>query len=112
MIVLLSYSTSWCGNRCYLSSTGGVGDVPTPPDSVLISVQDLKIATAKMLELKYEKEINEELRQIISNDSTSISVLRMMVEGCDYEKKVLKKQRTIFQGTTVVSVILLLISLL
>ena len=109
MIVLLSYSTSWSKNDGCITSTGGLN---APPDSVLIAVSDLRVATAKMLELKYEKEINEELRQIISNDSTSISVLRTMVEGCDNEKKVLKKQRTIFQGTTIVSVILLLISLL
>ena len=112
MIVLLSYSTSWCGNKCYHSSTGGVGDVPIPPDSVLVSVEDLKIATAKMLELKYEKEINEELRQIISNDSVAIRKLQDVVKGADYEKKVLKRQRNIFQGTTIVGVLLLLISLL
>ena len=108
MIVLLSYSTSWSKNNGCITPTGGLN---APPDSVLIAVSDLRVATAKMLELKYEKEINENLREIISNDSVSISVLRNMVERTNEEKKVLRTQRNIFQGTTIVSVILLIISL-
>lgn len=111
MIVLLSYSTSWSKNNEGISSTGGLDASLAPPDSVLIAVSDLRVATAKMLELKYEKEINEKLRTVVANDSIAINSLRQMVDRASDEKKVLRTQRNIFQGTTIVSVILLIISL-
>lgn len=106
--MLLSYSTSWSKNDGCITSTGGLN---APPDSVLIAVSDLRVATAKMLELKYEKEINEKLRTVVANDSVSIVKLRELVDRTNEEKKVLRTQRNIFQGTTIVSVILLIISL-
>ena len=108
MIALLSYSTSWSKNDGCITSTGGLN---APPDSVLIAVSDLRVATAKMLELKYEKEINEKLRTVVANDSIAIDRLRQMVDRASDGKKVLRTQRNIFQGTTVISVILLIISL-
>ena len=66
MIVLLNCSTSWCQNdNTTISSTGGL---TVKSDSVLIAYDDLRKANAKMVELKYEKEINDSLRSIISND--------------------------------------------
>ena len=47
------------------SSTGGV----YPDDSVLVSYDDLRSANAKMIELKYTKEANSKLKDIIRNDS-------------------------------------------
>ena len=47
------------------SSTGGV----YPDDSVLVSYNDLRNANSKMIELKYTKEANSKLKDIISNDS-------------------------------------------
>ena len=65
MIVLLGYSTSWCqNNNTTISSTGGL---TVKSDSVLIAYDDLRKANTKMVELKYEKEINDSLRSIISN---------------------------------------------
>lgn len=70
MIVLLSYSTSWCQNdNTTISSTGGL---TTKSDSVLIAYDYLRKANAKMIELKYEKEINDSLRSIIFNDEIII----------------------------------------
>ena len=66
MIVLLSCSTSWCQNdNATISSTG---ELTASHDSVLIAFDDLRKANAKMVELKYEKEINDSLRSIIKND--------------------------------------------
>ena len=57
ILLVLSYSTSWCQSK---------------QDSVLVSIESIKIANAKMIELKYEKEINAELSKIIHNDSIVI----------------------------------------
>ena len=87
MIVLLSYSTSWCQNdNITISSTGGL---TVKSDSVLIAYDDLRKANAKLVEIKYEKEINDSLRSIISNDEI---VIREYKCNFDSLKKQIKKE--------------------
>lgn len=86
MIALLNCSTSWCQSNVTdsLSSTGGVEQ----EDSlVAIPISMLKEANAKMVEIKYEKQINSELKQIVANDSTIIAGLKQNVR---YYKNSLK----------------------
>ena len=104
MIVLLNYSNSWSENSI-ISSTGGV------PDSVLVAVDDLRVANAKMVELKYEKEINADLRQIVKNDSIVIVALREDNTAIAAQAKKYKKQRNIVGGASGILAIILLILL-
>ena len=78
MIVLLfSCSISWCQNDTIWDQ----GDCPNDDwaswsnDNVLIHIEAIRVANAKMIELKYEKQINENLREVIRIDSTIISSL-------------------------------------
>lgn len=103
-IVLLNYSKSWSENSI-ISSTGGV------PDSVLVAVDDLRVANAKMVELKYEKEINADLRQIVKNDSIAIVALREDNSAITAQAKKYKKQRNIVGGASGILAIILLILL-
>lgn len=85
MIVLLSYSTSWCqNNNTTSSSTGGL---TAKSDSVLIAYDDLRKANAKMVELKYEKEINDSLRSIIANDEIIIGEYNRKVDALNKQIK-------------------------
>ena len=96
MIVLLSCSTSWCQNdNATISSTG---ELTASPDSVLIAFDDIRKANAKMVELKYEKEINDSLRSIIKNDDI---IMREYSSNVDALKKQIiqaKKQRNLAVG--------------
>lgn len=92
-------------------------------DSVVVSIEALKTANAKMIELQYEKEINANLRDIIKNDSIINCELK---ESCieyynttlkledryqkDTEK--LKKQRNILGSTSVELLIITIILLI
>lgn len=87
MIVLLNYSTSWCQkDNTTSSSTGGL---TAKSDSVLISYDDLRKANAKMVELKYEKEINDSLRLIIFNDEI---IMQEYNNNVDALKKQIKQE--------------------
>ena len=86
MIALLSYSTSWCQSNVSLSSTG---ELTVKSDSVLIAYYDLSKVNAKLIELKYEKEINDSLRSIISNDEI---IIREYKSNFDSLKKQIKKE--------------------
>lgn len=96
MIVLLSCSTSWCQNdNTTISSTG---ELTASPDSVLVAFDDLRKANAKMVELKYEKEINDSLRSIIKNNDI---IMREYSRNVDALKKQIiqaKKQRNLAVG--------------
>ena len=87
MIVLLNYSTSWCQNDNTISSS--TGGLTAKSDSVLIAYDDLRKANAKMVELKYEKEINDSLRSIISNDEI---IMREYNSNIDALKKQIKQE--------------------
>jgi hypothetical protein len=70
-IVLLSYSKSWCQTNT-TTPILSTGELIKNNDSTLVSFDDLRKANAKMIELKYEKEINKSLRSIIANDENII----------------------------------------
>ena len=94
MIVLSSYSTSWSKNEAdTISSTG---ELIAPPDSILVSIDDLRKANAKMVELKYEKEINDSLRSIIINDNKIIGEYNNINNSLQKQITQVKRQRNIF----------------
>ena len=96
MIVLLSCSTSWCQNdNATIPSTG---ELSATPDSVLISFDDLRKANAKMVELKYEKEINDSLRSIIENDDVIMREYKRNVDAFKKQITQAKRQRNIAVG--------------
>lgn len=121
IVLLLSYSISWCQNDT-IFSTGELEQ-----DSVLVPISALRVANAKMIELKYEKDINENLRQVVRNDSTIINALENNILACIYEKEqqkvdyekelaIIKKQRNtaigIGGGSSAVLLTILLLILL
>lgn len=110
MIALLSYSTNSLANDGdTIPSTGR-------QDSVLIAYDDLRKVNGKLIELEYEKEINNNLRNIIHNDSVAIDNLksginRVSIEA-DKRVKKAKKERNIAGGVGIVAIVLLIISIL
>ena len=107
MIVLLSYSSSWSESNTHPSFTGEVTN-----DSVLVAVDDLRAANAKMIELRYEKEINLGLKEIIKNDSVAIVALREDNSAITEQAKKYKKQRNVAGGASIGVLLLLILSLL
>lgn len=111
-IVLLHSSMSWSksDNDSIHSSTGE----PTN-DSVLIAYSDLRIANSKMIELKYEQEINRNYRTIVSNDSIAINSLNLridnMVENHKRDIRRVKRERNLLGITSIGAFIALLVSL-
>ena len=107
--MLLSYSTSWCQTNL-LPSTGELND------SVLISIYDLRVATSKMLELKYEKKINKELKELVANDSiilhNTIVSYNDKLSKEENKTKRYKTEKNYFLVTTIIEAVLLLISIL
>ena len=96
MIVLLSCSISWCQNdNATISSTR---ELIASHDSVLIAFDDLRKANAKMVELKYEKEINDSLRSIIKNDDAIMREYRSNVDAIKKQITQAKKQRNLAVG--------------
>ena len=94
MIVLLSYSTSWCQNDNPINSS--TGELTDKSDSVLIAYDDLRKANAKMVELKYEKEINDSLRSIVSNDEI---IMREYNSNINALKKQIKQENRKYKVT-------------
>ena len=96
MIVLLSCSTSWCQNdNATIPSTG---ELTISNDSVLIAFDDLRKVNAKMVELKYEKEINDSLRSIIKNDDIIMREYSRNVDALKKQVKQVKRQRNLAVG--------------
>lgn len=121
LILLLTYSISWCQNDT-IPSTGVVEQ-----DSVLVPIQALRVANAKMIELKYEKAINENYRQTIELDSKIINALENnlyncaleleeQINTCDKEITKIKRQRNtaigVGTGTSTALLVILLLILL
>lgn len=92
MIALLSYSTSWCQSNVSLSSTG---EQCCKSDSVLISYNDIRVVNAKLIQLKYEKEINDSLRVIIKNDDKIIKEYNNNIKSLNTSINKTIKQRNI-----------------
>lgn len=117
MIVLLSCFTNLLINSfAAIPSTGGLEANLLTNDSVLISYNDLRKINGKLIELEYEKEINEKLRDIITNDSNAICSLTDRITDMDKlhkrEVRDVKKQRNIAGGIGIGAIILLIISIL
>lgn len=111
MIVLLSCSTSWCQNENNaIPSTGEL--TTTTPDSVLIAYDDLRKANAKMVELKYEKEINDSLRSIIVNDDKIIREYSSYSDALKKQISQTKRQRNIAIGGGLLATLSLVVTLL
>ena len=92
MIALLSYSTSWCQSKINTnSSTGGLTDTTR----VYITYDALRKANAKMVELKYQKEINDSLQSIIANDEYIIKVYDNNIKVLNNQLKEAKKKRNV-----------------
>lgn len=102
MIVLLGCSISSLANDNLHSSTGQLKE---DNDSVLIAYDDLRIANSKLIELEYQKEINDKLKGVIRNDSIIISeygkINNRIKQDCD--KTV--KQRNIAIGVSIVAIL-------
>ena len=81
---LLGCGISWSNRPTNSPHYGGT------PDSVLVSYDDIRTANAKMVELNYEKLKNQNLIQIVANDSVIIESLR---ESIATEKKTTKKAK-------------------
>ena len=82
-------------------------------DSVLISYDDLRLANSKLIELDYEKKINNNLRSIIVNDSIIIQdYKRLNIQlNKDCKKYIRQRNIVIGGGITVFSIITLLLLL-
>lgn len=110
MIALLSYSMNSLANESDTIPSMG------RQDSVLIAYDDLRKVNGKLVELEYEKEINNNLRNIIHNDSIAIDNLKSGIDRISNEanKKVKKAkiERNIAGGIGIVAIVLLIISIL
>ena len=110
MIVLLNCSTSWCQNEnTIIPSTG---ELIATPDSVLISFDDLRKANAKMVELKYQKEINDSLRSIIKNDDVIMREYSRNVDALKKQIKQVKKERNLIAGGGLLATLSLVVMLI
>lgn len=109
MIVLLSYSTSWCQNNVTIPFTGVLAEGDT---LVEVPISTIKIANSKMVELKYEKQINANLKEVVLNDSIIINSLQNNVLYEQTKAKKYKKQRNIASGAGIGAIILSIFILL
>ena len=99
MIALLGCSINLLANNTNVDSLHlSTGDVVQPNDSVLISYDDLRLANSKLIELKYEKQINNNLRSVIYNDSIVIRDYQILNERINKDYKKVIRQRNIAIG--------------
>lgn len=109
MIAPLSYSINLSANN---DSNFLTGELQELNDSVTISYNDLRIANSKMTELKFQKEMNEKLLQIISNDNKIITNYAELNSKLNSQCKKYIKQRNIAIGVGSVIVAALITSLI
>lgn len=96
MIVLLGCSINLLANNTNVDNLHlSTGDVVQPNDSILISYDDLRLANSKLIELEYEKQINNNLRSVISNDSIVIRDYQILNEKINKDCKKAIRQRNI-----------------
>ena len=107
MTVLLACSTISSSRNYSSSSTGGLGN-----DSVKVAISDLRKANAKLVQLKYEQEINASLKEIIYNDSILISNKNVDNKTLTNQVKKLKKERNIGVGAAIGSILLFIVSII
>ena len=113
MIVLLGCSINLLANNTDVDSLyPSTGERVNPIDSVLISYDDLRLANSKLIELEYEKQINNNFRSIISNDSIVIRNYQTLNERVNKDCKKAIRQRNIAIGGTAVLFLTTIITLL
>lgn len=96
MIVLLGCSINLSANNTDIDSLHlSTGERVQPKDSVLISYDDLRLANSKLIELNYEKQINNTLRCVIANDSIIIKNYQVLNERINKDCKKAIRQRNI-----------------
>ena len=98
MIALLGYSTNLYANNKICSLNLSTGEVFIPEDSVLISYNDLRIVNSKLIQLDYEKQINDNLRTIIKNDSIVIKDYKLLNDRISKNCKKAVRQRNVAIG--------------
>lgn len=128
LTVLLIYFTSWCQSNydnnfydndvsfyIYDSISCYSDTIIKHCDSVIVSVDALRIANTKMIELKYQKEINANLQEVIRVDSVLISsfesnlfaIKKQAKEEIDNMKK--QRNKAIAIGSASSSILLILL---
>ena len=96
-IVLLNCSISWCQSNSNSFSTGELAN-----DSVLIAYDDLRKVNAKLIELKYTKEINDSLKSIVTNQDVIIKDYKVVNNNLQKElTKSNKKSKYLSYGIVV-----------
>ena len=99
MIALLGYSINLSANNTDIDSLHlSTGERVNPIDSVLISYDDLRLVNSKLIELEYEKQINNNLRSVIYNDSIVIRDYQILNERINKDCKKAIRQRNIAIG--------------
>lgn len=103
MIVLLGCSINLLANNTDVDSLyPSTGERVNPIDSVLISYDDLRLANSKLIELEYEKQINNNLRSVIYNDSIVIRDYKILNERINEDcKKAIRQRNIAISGATV-----------
>lgn len=77
-----------------------------------VPISTIKIANSKMVELKYQKEINSNLKQVVVNDSIIISGLKNNLLYEQNTVKKYKKQRNIAGGAGIGALLLAILALM
>lgn len=95
MIALLSCSMNCWGNNQLFYGAGN--------DSVLIAYDDLRTVNSKLVELKYEKEINAKLKEVIKNDSSIITTLETRNYILAHDNKRLNKINKKYKRQRIIS---------
>lgn len=112
MIALLGYSINLSANNTDIDDLHpSTGEVVQPKDSVLISYDDLRLANSKLIELEYEKQINNNLRSIIFNDSIIIRDYKVLNERINKDCKKAIRQRNIAIGSAAILFITTILTL-
>ena len=104
MTALLNYSTNLSANNIDIDSLhSSTGEVVCYKDSVSISYDDLRLVNSKLIELEYEKQINNNLHSIIHNDSIIIKNYKHLNEKIRKDcKKAINRKNIELGGATVV----------
>ena len=105
MTVLLTCSTISSSRNYSSPSTGGLGN-----DSVKVAISDIRKANVKLVQLKYEQEINASLKEIIHNDSIIIRNKSVDNKALTNQVNKLKKQRNSGEGAAIGSILLVISS--
>ena len=88
------------------SSTGEVIE-----DSILISYDDIRVVNGKLVELEYEKDVNNKLRKVIQNDKRMMATTDSIANLLVYRNRKLKKDKKVLGGALVVTLVAFIVAL-